>query len=70
MDGGKHGCFYAAKEASTMSYDNARNYCKSLDRRAHLAEIRNQEIQEFVQNLKDLKTHSYWVLGGRDSLKV
>ena len=53
-----------------MNYASAKNYCKSLDRRAHLAEIRTQEIEKFVENLNDLKSHGYWVLGGTDNLKV
>ena len=69
-DGGKLGCYYAAKEASRMSYASAQNYCKSLDGRAHLVEIRTQEIQTFVRGLKDLQSHTYWWLGGSDQAKV
>ena len=69
-DGGKLGCYYAAKEASTMTQANAKAYCKSLDGRAHLVEIRTQEIQTFVRGLKDLQSHTYWWLGGSDQAKV
>ena len=69
-DGGKLGCYYFAKEASTMSHASAKAYCKSLDRRAHLAEIRTQEIQNLVVGLRDFKSYSYWWLGVSDLFKV
>ena len=70
VDGGKLGCFYVAKEASTMSHASSKDYCKTLDGRAHLAEIRNQEIQEFVEGLQDLNSHTNWWLGGSDQAEV
>ena len=70
IDGGKRGCYYVAKEASTMDYATAKAYCKSLDKSAHLAEIRTQQIQKFVEDMKDLKSHNDWWLGGSDRLKV
>ena len=48
-----------------MSYDSAQAYCKDLDRRAHLAEIRNQEIQELIEDLLDWQTYSFFWLGGK-----
>ena len=45
-----------------MTYASAQNYCKSLDQRAHLVEIRNLEIQEFIRNI-DLSSHKYWWTG-------
>ena len=68
--GRKLGCYYAAKEASTMTQANAKAYCKSLDHRAHLVEIRTQEIQKFVEGLEDFQSHGYWWLGGSDQAKV
>ena len=53
-----------------MSYASAKDYCKSLDQRAHLAEIRTQEIQEFVEDLEDLQSHPDWWLGGIDKVQV
>ena len=53
-----------------MSHASAKAYCKSLDGRAHLAEIRTQEIQNLVVGLRDFKSYSYWWLGGNDLLKV
>ena len=69
-DGGKLGCYLAAKEASTMTQANAQAYCTSLDERAHLAEITSQEIQEFVEDLADLQSHAYWWLGGNEKAQV
>ena len=69
-NGGKLGCYLAAKEASAMSQANAKAYCQSLNGRAHLVEIRTQEIQEFVEGLEDLQSHRYWWLGGNDQAKV
>ena len=69
-DGGKLGCYLAAKRASTMSQANAKAYCKSLDGRAHLVEIRTQETQDLVERLKDFRSHSHWWLGGNDQAKV
>ena len=74
-DGGKLGCYLAAKRASTMSQANAKAYCKSLDQRAHLAEIKTQEIQTFVEGLADLQSYDYWGadywwLGGNDKAQV
>ena len=68
-DGGKLGCYLAAKEASTMTQANAQAYCTSLDQRAHLVEIRTQEIQEFVEGLADLQSNKYWWLGGNDKVR-
>ena len=53
-----------------MSQANAKAYCKSLDGRAHLAEIRTQEIQTFVEGLEDLQSHYRWWLGGNDQATV
>ena len=64
------GCYYVAKEASTMHYASAKAYCTSLDGRAHLAEIRTQEIQEFIEDLLVLQSHPRWWLGGNDQAKV
>ena len=63
------GCYYVAKEASTMHYASAKAYCTSLDGRAHLAEIRTQEIQTFVAGLPELQSQSYW-LGANDQATV
>ena len=52
-----------------MDQANAKNYCKSLDKRAHLVEIRTQEIQTFVEGL-DLSSHPWWWMGGTDQLNV
>ena len=69
-NGGKLGCYYAAREASTMSYASAKEYCKSLDKRAHLCEVLTKEIRQFVEDLEDMKSYIYWWLGGSDRLKV
>ena len=53
-----------------MSYASAKAYCKSLDKRAHLVEIRTQDIQQFVEGLEDLKSHTFWWLGGDDQAEV
>ena len=53
-----------------MSQASANAYCKSLDQRAHLAEIKTQEIQTFVAGLADLQSSYYWWLGGSDQAKV
>ena len=53
-----------------MSQADAQDYCKSLDKRAHLAEIKTQEIQTFVVGLPDLQSHPYWWLGGNDQATV
>ena len=71
IDGGrKIGCYHFAKDASKMVYASAQDYCKSLDGRAHLAEIRTQEIQEFLDGLEDLQSYRNWWLGGNDEEKV
>ena len=53
-----------------MNKTNAEAYCKSLYGRAHLAEIKTQEIQTFVEGLADLQSHAYWWLGGNDQATV
>ena len=53
-----------------MSYASAKNFCKSLDRRSHLAEIMNQEIQKVIEGVKDFDSHYNWWLGGSDRSKV
>ena len=69
VDGGKLGCYYIATKASKMTYAKAKTYCKSLDPRAHLIEIRAWEIQRFIEGLKDIKTTKWW-LGATDQTKV
>ena len=69
IDGGQLGCYLAAKEASKINHTSAQNYCKSLDKRAHLAEIRTQEIQTFLEGLENLQSNHWW-LGGNDQAKV
>ena len=51
IGGGKLGCYFVAKKISVTSHDLAKNFCQSLDKRAHLLEIRNHEIQEFISKL-------------------
>ena len=53
-----------------MSHAGAQDYCKSLDERAHLAEIKTQEIQTFVEGLEDLQYFPSWWLGGNDQATV
>ena len=55
-----------------MNQFSANAYCKSLDERAHLAEIKTQEIQTFVEGLADLQSYDndYWWLGGNDMAQV
>ena len=53
-----------------MSHASAMAYCTSLDIRAHLAEIRTQEIQEFVGSLADFQSYHTWWLGGNDKAEV
>jgi len=53
-----------------MVYASAQDYCKSLDGRAHLVEIRTQEIQEFLVGLEDLQSFHWWWLGGNDQALV
>ena len=72
--GGYLGCYYVAKEVSTMNQTSAQNICKWLDITAHLAEIRTKEIQDFIQDfvlsLDYLQSHNYWWLGGNDKAQV
>ena len=53
-----------------MSQASAKAYCKSLDEKAHLAEIKTKEIERFVQGLADFQSNLYWWLGGNDKAKV
>ena len=73
-DGGHLGCYLAAVHAPRMSQLWANAYCKRLDRRAHLAEIRTWQIQEFVSGLEDLNDRNwynhFWWLGGSDRSRV
>ena len=62
VDGGPLGCYFVANNSSTMTYFKAKKFCQSMDKRAHLVEIRNLEIQEFIGNM-DLSSHKYWWTG-------
>ena len=53
-----------------MSQADAKAYCESLDEKAQLAEIKTQDIQEFVEGLEDLESHAFWWLGGNDKAQV
>ena len=52
-----------------MSHHDAKKFCKSLDNRAYLVEIRTQEIQSFVRSL-DLSSNTWWWIGATDQQKV
>ena len=52
-----------------MSYSDAKKFCKSLDNRAHLVEIRSQEIQNFDESL-DLSSNGVWWMGATHQEKV
>ena len=69
ITGGKLGCYFVASNRPTMSYDQAKKFCQLLDKRAHLLEIRNHEIQEFIGKL-DLSSTRYWWMGATDLQKV
>ena len=69
VDGGRFGCYYVGKGSSTVTFATAKTFCKSLDQRAHLVEIRTQEIQKYVQEL-DLTSHGQWWIGATYQLKV
>ena len=69
ISGGKLGCYFVAKKISITSHDLAKNFCQSLDKRAHLLEIRNYEIQEFIAKF-DLSSTRYWWIGATDLQKV
>ena len=71
------GCFLIATNSSLFSMKEADNYCQSLDKRAHLAEIRTQEIMSFISSQsKDLmlsgsiESYNTWWIGGTDLQKV
>ena len=71
VDGGNLGCYYGSWRDSTMSHSGAKAYCKSLDRRAHLTEIRTREIQTFVEGLLEhYLNYGRWWLGGNDKYQV
>ena len=53
-----------------MSYASAKNYCESLDERAHLAEIKTKEIQKYVERLEHINSADWWWLGGTKQVSV
>ena len=62
------GCFYFG--TSTMSWKEARNYCKSLNPWADLAEIHNEETNTFLHSIIKEKSFDYWWIGGSDEKEV
>ena len=69
ITGGKLGCYFVASNYPAMSQDQAKKFCQLLDKRAHLLEIRNHEIQEFIGKF-DLSSTRYWWIGATDLQKV
>ena len=69
VDGQRLGCYFVASKSSSMSHSDAKKFCKSLDYRAHLVEIRTQEIQKYVESL-DLSSNTHWWIGATDQQKV
>ena len=64
------GCFYFG--TTNMTWQNARNHCKSIAIRADLAEIHNAETNAFLLN-SIVATHNstdYWWIGGSDEAQV
>ena len=62
------GCFYF--ETTKMSWQAARNDCKSRNARADLAEIHNAETHNYLLNIVKKKSPSQWYIGGSDKAKV
>ena len=60
---------FVVNPSPKMNYFDAKNFCKSLDIRSHLVEIRSQEIQNFVENL-DLSSNGQWWIGALDQQEV
>ena len=61
-------CFYFAEEVTPMTWYNAKYYCESHG--AHLAEVPNNETQNFLANYAaNIKPASWW-LGGTDDKNV
>ena len=69
IDGGENGCFFIDPNSPKLTEPEALNYCQSKDSRAHLAEIRNSEIQSFIQN-RDEISGKFWWIGATDEENV
>ena len=53
-----------------MSWQEARNYCKSLNSWADLTEIHNTETNTFLHDIIKEKSLNYWWIGGSDEKEV
>ena len=63
------GCFYFG--TTNMTWQNARNHCKSIAIRADLAEIHNAETNAFLLDISIQKnSFSFWWIGGSDEAQV
>ena len=49
-DGGINGCFYMNKDTLSMTWEDARTYCKNLGSGISLAEIHNEHTQVEINN--------------------
>ena len=62
------GCFYFG--TTEMTWQEAQNYCKSMNAWADLAEIHNAETDTFIHDTVKEKSAGYWWIGGSDKNEV
>ena len=70
INAGKYGCFHIARESEHFNWQDAEDYCQSLYKDAHLAEIWNFEVSLLLQCQHELYSVCCWWFGGRDLKKV
>ena len=67
IDLGEFGCYHFASNVSSMSWFEGELHCNSLDRNAHLAEIKDIDTQSFLIILLDeINDRTNWWLGATD----
>ena len=62
IDGAQYGCYFINKEyVPLLDRYEAQDYCSLIDSRSSLVEIRNQDIEMFLQSQEEFADDFWWI---------
>ena len=62
INGAEYGCYFINKEeVPLLDRYEAQDYCSLIDSRSYLVEIRNQDIEMFLQSQEEFSDDFWWI---------